>query len=108
MRRLLALALVLMVGAGLLIQKTQVPAVPVLIAGSYEEWPPGRSLPRIHPIHLTFGQPLSLADSEPDGEADGAARIADRLREAVVALDGRGSDDAPARTAGCPAACPQD
>jgi long-chain acyl-CoA synthetase len=75
-------------GAGLLIQKSHVPAVPVLIAGSYEAWPPGRSLPRIHPIHLTFGQPLSLADSEPDGEADEAARIADRLREAVVALGG--------------------
>jgi long-chain acyl-CoA synthetase len=85
-------------GAGLLIQKTRVPAVPVLIAGSYEAWPPGRSLPRIHPIHLTFGQPLALADTEPDGEAD-AARIADQLREAVVALGACDSDDGRSKAA---------
>jgi long-chain acyl-CoA synthetase len=87
-------------GAGLLIQKTHVPAVPVLIAGSYEAWPPGRSLPRIHPIHLTFGPPLTLADSEPADDADGPARIADQLREAVVALGPRGPEDGPARGAG--------
>jgi long-chain acyl-CoA synthetase len=74
-------------GAGLLIQKTRAPAVPVLITGAYEAWPVTRALPRLHPIRLRFGAPLQLADSEPEGDdADGPERIAERLREAVVAL----------------------
>jgi long-chain acyl-CoA synthetase len=76
-------------GAGLLIQKTRVPAVPVLIAGSYEAWPTTRRLPRIHPIRLRFGEPLMLADSEPEADdMEGFERIAGRLRDAVVALGG--------------------
>jgi long-chain acyl-CoA synthetase len=79
-------------GAGLLVQKTRAPTVPVLITGSYEAWPVTRSLPRLHPIHLRFGPPLQLADSEPESDdMDGPERIAERLREAVVAL-GNGAD----------------
>jgi long-chain acyl-CoA synthetase len=73
-------------GAGLLIQKTKVPAVPVLITGAYEAWPISRSLPRPHPIRLRFGAPLMLADSEPEDAPDSAQRIAERLRDAVLAL----------------------
>jgi len=73
-------------GAGLLIQKTKVPAVPVWISGAYEAWPRGRLLPRPHPIRLRIGPPLMLADSEPADAPDSAQRIADRLRDAVLAL----------------------
>jgi long-chain acyl-CoA synthetase len=74
-------------GAGLLIQKTRVPAVPVLITGSFEAWPATRRLPRLHPIRLRFGKPLMLADSEPEtDDMEGPERIAERLREAVAAL----------------------
>ncbi|HEX5080329.1 MAG TPA: AMP-binding protein [Geminicoccaceae bacterium] len=80
-------------GAGMLIQKTRVPAVPVLIVGSYEAWPPTRSLPRPHPIRLRFGEPLMLADSEPDSDdMDGSERIAERLRDAVIALGAKTGD----------------
>ena len=76
-------------GAGLLIQKTGAPAVPVLITGSYEAWPATRRLPRLHPIRLRFGEPLMLADSEPEtDDMEGPERIAERLREAVAALGG--------------------
>jgi 1-acyl-sn-glycerol-3-phosphate acyltransferase len=74
-------------GAGLLIQKTRVPAVPVLIRGAYEAWPATRSLPRLHSIRLRFGAPLLLADSEPEtDDMDGPERIAARLHDAVAAL----------------------
>jgi long-chain acyl-CoA synthetase len=74
-------------GAGLLIQKTRAPAVPVLITGAYEAWPATRSLPRLHPIRLRFGAPLLLADSEPEtDDMDGPERIAERLHDAVLAL----------------------
>jgi long-chain acyl-CoA synthetase len=79
-------------GAGLLIQKTRAPAVPVLIAGSYEAWPATRRLPRLHPIRLCFGEPLMLAESEPEGDdMEGPERIAERLRDAVIALGGADS-----------------
>ncbi len=71
-------------GAGLLIQKTKVPAVPVLISGTYEAWPLGQRLPRVHAISLRFGAPVMLAET--DEAADGAERIANRLRDAVLEL----------------------
>jgi 1-acyl-sn-glycerol-3-phosphate acyltransferase len=78
-------------GAGLLIQKTRVPAVPVWITGAYEAWPIGQLLPRPHRIRLRFGPPVMLADSEPAEAPDSAQRIANRLRDAVLAL----ADDTP-------------
>jgi long-chain acyl-CoA synthetase len=83
-------------GAGLLIQKTKVPAVPVLISGAYEAWPRGQRMPRVHAISLRFGAPLMLADAEPDASADGAERIASRLRDSVLALANGHSSSAPA------------
>ena len=43
-------------GAGLLIERTGVPAVPVFIGGSFEAWPPGRTLPRLRPLLVRFGR----------------------------------------------------
>jgi long-chain acyl-CoA synthetase len=90
-------------GAGLLIQKTRAPAVPVFIAGSHEAWPPTRRLPRIHPIRLRFGEPLMLADSEPESDdMEGPERIASRLRDAVAALGAASRDALPNGDAGGP------
>ncbi len=87
-------------GAGLLIQKMRVPAVPVLIAGTYQAWPRSRRLPRVHPISLRFGPALMLAEGEPqsnseDDDMERPKRIANRLREAVLAL---GPDSADVRS----------
>ena len=87
-------------GVGLLIQKTKVPAVPVWITGAYEAWPISRSLPRPHPIRLRFGAPLKLADSEPEDADDGAQRIANRLRDAVLALADGAAPDGTAASSG--------
>jgi long-chain acyl-CoA synthetase len=74
-------------GVGLLLERTGVPAVPVWIEGTFESWPPGRRLPRPHPVSIRIGPPLTLADLDPGGdEADRHRRIAERLRGAVAAL----------------------
>ncbi|HEX5795883.1 MAG TPA: 1-acyl-sn-glycerol-3-phosphate acyltransferase, partial [Geminicoccaceae bacterium] len=73
-------------GAGLLIERTGVTAVPVYIGGSFEAWPPGRSLPRLRPLRVRFGRPIAL---EGEGSATAGERhrqIADRLHDAVAAL----------------------
>jgi long-chain acyl-CoA synthetase len=73
-------------GAGLLIERTGVAAVPVFIGGSFEAWPPGRSLPRLARIVVRFGRPITFErdDAVPQGERH--RRIADRLHDAVAAL----------------------
>ena len=73
-------------GIGLLLERTGVPAVPVFIGGSFEAWPPGRTLPRLRPILIRFGPPLRLEQdgSPPNGERQ--RQIADRLHDQVAAL----------------------
>jgi long-chain acyl-CoA synthetase len=74
-------------GVGLLLERTGVPAVPVWIEGTFESWPPGQRLPRPHPVSVRIGPPLALADLEQGGsEGERHRRIAERLREKVVAL----------------------
>ena len=71
-------------GAGLLIERTGVPAVPVFIGGSFEAWPPGRMLPRPRPLLVRFGRPLTF--ERQNGGAERHRAIADELRDAVAAL----------------------
>jgi long-chain acyl-CoA synthetase len=85
-------------GAGLLLERTGAPAVPVFIGGSFDAWPPGRRLPRLRPLLVRFGRPLSFAaeeagEAEQAGERRGSAaaaerhrQIADQLHDAVAAL----------------------
>jgi 1-acyl-sn-glycerol-3-phosphate acyltransferase len=76
-------------GAGLLIERTGVPAVPVYIGGSYAAWPPGQTLPRLRPLLIRFGPPLTFEHAGAGAKGGGAERhreIADQLHDAVAAL----------------------
>lgn len=77
-------------GVGTVISEARVPAVPVLIEGSFEAWPRHRLLPRPGSrLRVRFGAPLSLAalSGAAPGEP-GPARIAEALRDAVLRLAG--------------------
>jgi long-chain acyl-CoA synthetase len=80
-------------GAGLLIERTGVPAVPVFIGGSFEAWPPGRMLPRPRPLLVRFGRPLTF--ERQNGGAERHRAIADELRDAVAALAGEAARPRP-------------
>jgi long-chain acyl-CoA synthetase len=74
-------------GVGLLLERTGAPAVPVLIEGTFEAWPPDQSLPRPHPVRVRIGPPLTYADLAPQGdEGDRHRQVAERLRAAVADL----------------------
>ena len=73
-------------GAGLLLERTGVPAVPVLIEGSFEAWPPGRAWPRLRPIRVRLGRPLTFESEGSGSNGERQRRIADRLHDAVAAL----------------------
>ena len=76
-------------GTGILVRELTVPVLPVHITGSFEAWPRGRSLPRLHPLRIRFG-PVITAEQLLKGDgprgADDAETVALRLRERVIAL----------------------
>ena len=78
-------------GAGILARELGVPILPAYIAGSFEAWPRGRSLPRLHRLTVRFGPVVTAEDLlHGDGRkgADDPDTIVLRLRERVAALGG--------------------
>jgi hypothetical protein len=54
--------------------------VPARIVGTFEAMPRGRSVPRLHPVSIVFGDPVRPAGAP--------AQIAAALRDAVASLPG--------------------
>ncbi|HSB80545.1 MAG TPA: AMP-binding protein [Candidatus Methylomirabilis sp.] len=79
-------------GTGILARELGVPILPAYIAGSFEAWPRGRSLPRLHRLNVRFG-PVATAEELLKGDgprgADDAETVVLRLRERVAALGGQ-------------------
>ena len=79
-------------GAGILARELGVPILPAFIAGSFEAWPRGQPLPRLHRISVRFG-PVVTAEALLQGDgpkgADDAESVVLRLREKVAALGGQ-------------------
>ena len=80
-------------GVGILAKELNIPLVPVLIVGSYESWPRTQSLPRPHPIKITFGRPFEFEELKKEGLKLGAKdeyeAIAFGIREEVIKLKGK-------------------
>jgi long-chain acyl-CoA synthetase len=80
-------------GIGILAKELKVPILPAYIAGSFEAWPRGQSIPRIHRLCVRFGPvatPEALLAREGPRGVDEYETIVMRLREEVAALGGTG------------------
>jgi cytidylate kinase len=77
-------------GIALLASKARVPVVPAALAGTFEAWPRGRSLPWPHPIRVVYGPPILPADLAGLPSQAITALITDRIvacrRAAFLAL----------------------
>ncbi len=73
-------------GIGFLLQRHDVPVVPVYIEGSYQALPRGARWPRCAKIKIHFGKPLSAQDLGSDDTEKKPADIAATLRKAVADL----------------------
>ncbi len=76
-------------GVGILVRELKVPVLPAHISGSFEAWPRGQSLPKIHRIRVRFGPvvtPVELHTGEGPRGGDEYETIVMRLRERIIAL----------------------
>lgn len=74
-------------GVGLLLEHSQMLAVPVAIAGTELALPPGRWWPLREEVRVRFGAPVGRCELESQGNGRTACeRIADGLRQRVSAL----------------------
>ena len=79
-------------GVGLLLEHSQILAVPVAIAGTERALPPGRWWPHRGEVSVKFGAPVGWSELELQGKGRTVSeRIADGLRQRVTELQ-RGSD----------------
>jgi long-chain acyl-CoA synthetase len=72
-------------GVGELVRATGASVVPARIAGTFEAMPRTARLPKPHPVRVAFGPPIP-ATTLTEGAA-GAPEIAERIRQAVAALE---------------------
>ena len=68
-------------GPAILAKEMGVPVVPAAIAGTYEVWPRGVNKIRLHPVTVSFGDPLDSPSEEETYDS-----LTDRLFQAVDQL----------------------
>ncbi|MER5399000.1 lysophospholipid acyltransferase family protein [Streptomyces sp. NPDC002599] len=75
------------VGVAVMALRAQAPVVPCAMIGTFEAQPPGRKLPRIHPVVIRFGKPLDFSRyAGMEGEKAVLRAITDEIMYAVLAL----------------------
>lgn len=96
-------------GVALVARKAGVPIIPAAIIGSYEAWPKGTTMFRMHPIRIAYGPPLDMRGMKSDqiiGLIDSAIRKlyedlrTGRMNDKVAAEPLHGITSSPARGAG--------
>jgi len=72
----------LMPGAGMIAARAGVPVVPAVIDGALKAWPRGQKLPRLRPIQIAYGKPLTVDRKNIRGFQDTLAEsLEDLLRK---------------------------
>jgi len=75
-------------GIGLVISKTRAPVVPVRIFGSYEAFPKGAKTPRLHPITVVIGKPISFStELLEEGSRESYQKLGDEVMAAIARLE---------------------
>lgn len=76
-------------GTGILVRELKIPVLPAVISGAFEAWPRGQTVPRVHPLRVRFGPPITaeelLSGDGPRG-ADDAETVVLRLHAHVTRL----------------------
>jgi long-chain acyl-CoA synthetase len=82
-----------MPGISRLLGQIPVPVIPVYIAGTFEAFPRDRKLPKLYPLRVTIGTPISPHAWQPLASgSDADQKVADFLRNAVLRLKADSAD----------------
>lgn len=77
-------------GIGIISRELNVPLIPVLVKGAFEAWPRAQRFPRLHPIEIKFGDPLSpdilIQKGMRVGASDEYEAISLSIREELIRL----------------------
>jgi 1-acyl-sn-glycerol-3-phosphate acyltransferase len=68
-------------GVGMMVAGTPVPVVPCYLGGTFEVFPANRVLPRLLPIRLRIGRPLTFAETP--NTADGWRQVAHTIEATI-------------------------
>ena len=71
-------------GIGMMVAETAVPVVPCHLRGTFEAYPPGCHVPRLHRIVLRIGEPLTFASTP--NTREGWEQVGRAVEEAVLRL----------------------
>ncbi|MET8130486.1 MULTISPECIES: lysophospholipid acyltransferase family protein [unclassified Streptomyces] len=75
------------VGVAVMALRAQAPVIPCAMIGTFEAQPPGRKLPRIHPVVIRFGKPLDFSRyAGMEGEKAVLRAITDEIMYAILTL----------------------
>ncbi|MER5877716.1 lysophospholipid acyltransferase family protein [Streptomyces sp. NPDC060235] len=75
------------VGVAVMALRAEAPVIPCAMIGTFEAQPPGRKLPRIHPVSIRFGEPLDFSRyAGMENEKTVLRAITDEIMYAILSL----------------------
>ncbi|MER7964823.1 MULTISPECIES: lysophospholipid acyltransferase family protein [Streptomyces] len=78
------------VGVAVMALRARVPVVPCAMIGTFEAQPPGRKIPRLHPVVIRFGEPLDFSRyAGMEGEKAVLRAVTDEIVYAILSLSGQ-------------------
>jgi 1-acyl-sn-glycerol-3-phosphate acyltransferase len=78
------------VGVAVMALRAGVPVVPCAMIGTFEAQPPGRKIPRLHPVVIRFGEPLDFSRyAGMEGEKAVLRAVTDEIVYAILSLSGQ-------------------
>ncbi|MFG2543959.1 lysophospholipid acyltransferase family protein [Streptomyces sp. NPDC048594] len=78
------------VGVAVMALRAGVPVVPCAMIGTFEAQPPGRKIPKVHPVVIRFGEPLDFSRYAGMESEKAVLRAAtDEIMYAILSLSGQ-------------------
>ncbi|MFC8570017.1 lysophospholipid acyltransferase family protein [Streptomyces sp. NPDC057245] len=78
------------VGVAVMALRAGVPVVPCAMIGTFEAQPPGRKIPKLHPVVIRFGEPLDFSRyAGMEGEKAILRAVTDEIVYAILSLSGQ-------------------
>ncbi|GAA2587995.1 MULTISPECIES: lysophospholipid acyltransferase family protein [Streptomyces] len=78
------------VGVAVMALRAGAPVVPCAMIGTFEAQPPGRKIPKLHPVVIRFGEPLDFSRyAGMEGEKAVLRAVTDEIVYAILTLSGQ-------------------